>query len=68
MGKAYDHVNCNFLIYIIEMMDFGEKGENMEEGVYKDNFSLVLVNGSRTSYLRSSRGLKQGDPLSPLLI
>ena len=65
--KAYDHVNWNALFYLMERMGFGEKwGRWMKACITTVRF-LVLINGSPAGFFSSSRGLLQGDPLSPLL-
>ena len=65
--KAYDHVNWNALFYLMERMDFGEKwGRWMKACITTVHFS-VLINGSPAGFFASSRGLRQGDPLPPLL-
>ena len=65
--KAYDHVNWDALFFFMERMGFGEKwGRWMKFCVSIIRFS-VLVNGSPMDFFGSTRGLCQGDSLSPLL-
>ena len=66
--KAYDHVNWNALFYLMERMGFGDKwGRWMKACITTICFS-VLINGSPVGFFGSSFGLRQGDPLSPLVL
>ncbi|XP_058752759.1 uncharacterized protein LOC131625939 [Vicia villosa] len=65
--KAYDKVSWNFLRYMMQRMDFGHRWLKwMELLVFNSNMS-ILVNGSPTKEFTVSRGLRQGDPLSPFI-
>ena len=65
--KTYDHVNWDTLFYQLERMGFGDRWRRwLKTYVSTVRFS-ILVNGSPASFFGSSRGLRQGDPLSPLL-
>ena len=65
--KAYDFVCWGFLIYMLKRMSFCSKWIQWVEGCLKSAFVSVLVNGSPLAQFTPQRGLKQGDPLSPLL-
>ena len=67
MFKAYDRVNWNFLKAILLSMNFSDKWIDwIMECVTFVQYSL-LINGSPTKTFFSSRGLRQGDPISHYL-
>ena len=65
--KAYDHVNWDALFYLLERMGFGDRWRRWLRTCVSTVCFSVLVNGSPAGFFGSSRGLKQGNPLSPLL-
>ena len=65
--KAYDHIRWDFLQQTLERMGFGSKWIRWMYWCISTASFSVMVNGSPTGFFRSSRGLRQGDPLSPYL-
>ncbi|KAJ9549873.1 hypothetical protein OSB04_022416 [Centaurea solstitialis] len=65
--KAFDSVNWDFLISIMEQMGFGCKWCDWIKGCISSASISVLINGSPSEEFLISRGLRQGDPLSPFL-
>ena len=65
--KAYDNVNWEALLKLLKKIGFGEKWCSWIRTCISTVQFSVLVNGSPTDFFGSSRGLRQGDPLSPLL-
>ncbi|RVW27875.1 K(+) efflux antiporter 2, chloroplastic [Vitis vinifera] len=65
--KAYDHVCWKFLLAMLKKMGFGERWIKWIEWCISTVRYSVLINGSSSRFFQSSRGLRQGDPLSPYL-
>ncbi|KAL2922482.1 LINE-1 reverse transcriptase-like protein [Bienertia sinuspersici] len=67
LRKAYDTVDWNFIEEMLQELNFPKAfTEWVIECISTPSFSLVL-NGSSYGHFKSYRGLRQGDPLSPLL-
>ena len=65
--KAYDHVNWNCVIAVMDKMGFGSKWLSWIRWCISMVHFSVLVNDSPSGFFTRSRGLKQGAHLSPYL-
>ncbi|XP_069150536.1 uncharacterized protein [Solanum lycopersicum] len=67
MIKAYDRVSWTYTCLVLRKMGFGEVFIDRIWRIMSNNWYSVVINGKRHGFFHSTRGLKQGDPLSPAL-
>ncbi|KAL0456049.1 UNVERIFIED_CONTAM: LINE-1 retrotransposable element O protein [Sesamum latifolium] len=65
LSKVYDRVEWPFLLKLLESVGFNEVFVNwISKCICTTSYSL-LINGTAFDFFRPSRGIRQGDPLSP---
>ncbi|XP_060194905.1 uncharacterized protein LOC132624092 [Lycium barbarum] len=67
MAKAYDRVCWSFLVKVLERLGFASQFLDQIWRLLANHWYSVLFNGQSTGFFHSTRGVKQGDPLSPAL-
>ena len=65
--KVYDHVNWKSLVFLFQRSGFSEKWRRWIRCCISTVKFSILINGSSSDFFGSSRGLRQGDPLSSFL-
>lgn len=67
LEKAYDRINWDFVIFCLKESNFPPLLINLIRHCISSTSFNILWNGDRTDPFCYSRGIRQGDPLSPYL-
>ncbi|GAU35013.1 hypothetical protein TSUD_103360 [Trifolium subterraneum] len=65
--KAFDTLDWNFLLKVLKTFGFNDVFCNWIHVILHSAFLSISINGKAHGYFSCSRGVRQGDPLSPLL-
>ena len=67
IAKAFDTVNWSFLLSLLQHLGFSRRWLDWISLILSSASTRVILNGSPGRRICHARGLRQGDPLSPLL-
>ena len=65
--KAFDSLDHSYLLKVLHTFNFGPSFIQWIRTFYSNISSCIINNGFTTDYFAVGRGVRQGDPLSPLL-
>ncbi|PRQ42072.1 putative RNA-directed DNA polymerase [Rosa chinensis] len=67
IAKAFDTLNWDFLLRVLSNFGFSPTFTSWVSSILHSARLSLLINGSPQGFFTCSRGVRQGDPLSPLL-
>jgi hypothetical protein len=67
LSKSFDSLNWNYILNILAAFGFSEIWIQWVHSLISTTFFSILVNGSPSPTFSPTRGIHQGDPLSPFL-
>jgi hypothetical protein len=67
MSKAYDRLEWNFLEAMMRKLGFEDRWVMLIMTCVRTVTYAILINGQAHGHIVPSRGIRQGDPLSPYL-
>ena len=65
--KTYNSISWDFVFQVMDRMGFGNRWTSWIKWCVSTTSFPILFNGSPAGFFQSSRGLRQGDPISPYL-
>lgn len=65
--KAFDTMRWEFLLHVLECLGFDGHFRELISSILKSARLSISINGKLEGFFACSRGVRQGDPLSPLL-
>ncbi|PNX82112.1 ribonuclease H, partial [Trifolium pratense] len=65
--KAFDTLDWSFLIKVLQQFGFNTTFCNWIKSILASASMSISINGALNGYFNCTRGVRQGDPLSPLL-
>lgn len=67
ISKAFDSLNWDFILKTLSCFGFSDKLCNWIHFILNSTTLSIGINGKQVGYFNCSNGVRQGDPLSPLL-
>ena len=67
ISKGFDSIGWSYLLEVLENLGFSLKWRDWIAALLGSASSKILINGQPTKEIKHERGLRQGDPLSPML-
>jgi hypothetical protein len=66
-AKAFDSISWEYLLDLLQRIGFSPRWRDWITLLLSSASSAIMLNGVDGKHIKHRRGLRQGDPLSPLL-
>jgi len=67
IAKAFDNVRWEYLLEVMQQLGFGQRWRDLVSLLWASTTSRINLNGEMGRPIKHRKGLRQDDPLSPML-